>query len=145
MLTRWVNLLTSRETRRWAIPKGWPMHGLKPRKVAEWEDYEEAGLVGRIIGRHPVGVFHYEKQLPEGQLLCQVRVFQFWVDGQLVDWPEKGQRESRWFDQAEAAVQVDEVGLAEIIRSAFTPAHPRMLIHRARARSSKLPLPLALR
>ena len=139
-----IMLLTSRETRRWVIPKGWPMHGLKPRKVPEREDYEEAGLVGRIIGRHPVGVFHYEKQLPEGQLLCEVRVFLFWVDGQLVDWPEKGQRVSRGFDQAEAAVQVDEGGLAEIIRSAFTPAHPREPIHKARAWSSKLPLPLAL-
>jgi 8-oxo-dGTP pyrophosphatase MutT (NUDIX family) len=29
-----VMLLTSRETGRWVIPKGWPMKGKKPREVA---------------------------------------------------------------------------------------------------------------
>jgi 8-oxo-dGTP pyrophosphatase MutT (NUDIX family) len=41
-------LLTSRETGRWVIPKGWPSKGLKPREVAASEAYEEAGLVGSI-------------------------------------------------------------------------------------------------
>ena len=40
------------------------------------------------------------------------------VDHQLDDWPEKGQRETKWFDPAEAAGLVDEGGLAEIIRQA---------------------------
>ncbi|MEA2788232.1 MAG: hypothetical protein QOG73_638 [Acetobacteraceae bacterium] len=114
--SRQVMLMTSRETRRWVIPKGWPMKGLRPPKVAAREAYEEAGLVGRIIGKRPVGVFHYEKLLPKDRLLCEVWVFLMRVDRQLDDWPEKGQRETEWFDPAEAAELVDEGGLAEIMR-----------------------------
>jgi 8-oxo-dGTP pyrophosphatase MutT (NUDIX family) len=114
-----VLLLTSRETRRWVIPKGWPVKGLKPREVAAREAYEEAGLVGTITGKHAIGVYHYKKQLPREQFLCEVRVFQVWVAQQLDDWPEKGQRESRWFDVPEAAALVDDGGLAEIVRLAF--------------------------
>ncbi len=116
--SRQVMLLTSRETRRWVIPKGWPMKGLKPPKVAAQEAYEEAGLVGHIIGKKPVGVFHYRKRLPKDHLLCEVWVFLLWVDRQLDNWPEKNQRETRWFDPAEAAGLVDEGGLAEILRRA---------------------------
>ena len=32
-----VLLLTSRETRRWVIPKGWPMKGRKPYEAAAQE------------------------------------------------------------------------------------------------------------
>lgn len=120
-----VMLLTSRETRRWVIPKGWPMKGKKPAEVAAQEAYEEAGLIGRIVGKRPIGVFHYEKQLPKEQLLCEVRVFLFRVDQQLENWPEKGQRETRWFDPDTAAELVNEGWLAEIMRAALGQAIPR--------------------
>ena len=112
---RQVMLLTSRETRRWVIPKGWPMKGRKPAEVASQEAYEEAGLIGQIIGKKPVGSYHYDKRLAKVSVLCEVRVFLFRVEQQLDDWPEKGQRETRWFDADEAAKLVDEGGLAEII------------------------------
>jgi 8-oxo-dGTP pyrophosphatase MutT (NUDIX family) len=111
-----ILLLTSRETRRWVIPKGWPIKGLKPREVAEREAFEESGLVGKILGKRPVGAYHYEKEIHATRLLCEVRVFLFWVDRQLEDWPEKAERETRWFDPAEAAALVDEGGLAELMR-----------------------------
>ena len=38
-----VLLVTSRETKRWIIPKGWPIPGLSPSKSAAREAYEEAG------------------------------------------------------------------------------------------------------
>jgi 8-oxo-dGTP pyrophosphatase MutT (NUDIX family) len=116
---RQVMLLTSRETGRWVIPKGWPMKRLKPSKAAEREAFEEAGLVGHIAGKRPIGVYHYEKRLPAGRLLCEVWVFLLRVDHQLDDWPEKAQRETQWFDTAEAARRVEEGALAEIILHAF--------------------------
>jgi 8-oxo-dGTP pyrophosphatase MutT (NUDIX family) len=115
---REVMLLTSRETRRWVIPKGWPIKGLKPHEVAAREAYEEAGLIGRITSKRPAGVFHYEKLLPNDRVLCEVRVFLFWVEQQLESWPEKDQRETKWFDPAEAAQLVDEGGLAEVLQHA---------------------------
>lgn len=113
--SRQVMLLTSRGTGRWIIPKGWPIKGLKPREVAAREAYEEAGLIGRVAQKKPVGTFHYAKQIDTDPLLCEVHVFLMWVDTQLEDWPERAERQTQWFDAAEAAGLVHEGGLAEII------------------------------
>lgn len=112
-----VMLLTSRETRRWVIPKGWPMPGRKPREVAAQEAFEEAGLEGEIVGKRPIGRYHYAKRLsPDYSIPCEVSVFLFRVERQLEDWAEKSQRETRWFAAADACELVDERGLAEILR-----------------------------
>ncbi|MEA2730710.1 MAG: hypothetical protein QOF70_5185 [Acetobacteraceae bacterium] len=124
--TRQVMLLTSRETRRWIIPKGWPVKKRKPAEVTSQEAYEEAGLIGHIVDKRPVGTFHYEKRLAKKGVLCQVRVFLFRVDRQLDDWPEKNQRETKWFDANEAASIVDEGGLADIIER-FAGSYVRLV------------------
>ncbi len=113
--SRQIMLLTSRDTGRWVIPKGWPIAGLKPREVAVREAYEEAGLRGRLAGKKPVGVFHYAKQIDSDPLLCEVRVYLLWVEEQHDDWPEKHERQTQWFGVPEAAGLVVEGGLAEII------------------------------
>jgi 8-oxo-dGTP pyrophosphatase MutT (NUDIX family) len=51
---REIMLLTSRETRRWVIPKGWPMMGKKPAQAAAQEAYEDAGLIGEIVRKRPM-------------------------------------------------------------------------------------------
>ena len=40
-----VLMVTSRETKRWVMPKGWTMDGKKPWAAAEIEALEEAGAV----------------------------------------------------------------------------------------------------
>lgn len=75
--TRHVILLTSRETHRWTIPKGWPMKKRKPAEVASQEAYREAGLVGQIVGKRPVGNFHYTRPPARREGLSQVRMFCF--------------------------------------------------------------------
>ena len=92
---REVMLLTTRETHRWVIPKGWPMKGRKHSEVAAQEAYEEAGLIGQIVGKRPLGNFYYEKRFAKKAIICEVQVFLFRVERQLDDWPEKGQRECR--------------------------------------------------
>jgi 8-oxo-dGTP pyrophosphatase MutT (NUDIX family) len=115
-----VLLLTSRETRRWIIPKGWPIRGMKPRQVAAREAFEEAGLVGRIAGKRSIGSYHYSKLLKGHQeMLCRVKVFLLSVEHQADEWPEREQREWCWVDPIKAAQMVEEGGLAEIIRGAF--------------------------
>jgi len=126
---RQIMLLTSRETQRWIIPKGWPVKGRKPAEVASQEAYEEAGLIGQIVGKRPLGNFHYQKQLAKRVLLCEVRVFSFRVDRQLDDWPEKSQRETQWFDAGEAATLVLEDGLAGLI-SRFAGSYVRFVASR---------------
>jgi len=44
-------LITSRDTRRWVIPKGWPKKGTSPRHSAAREAFEEAGVVGAVAKR----------------------------------------------------------------------------------------------
>jgi 8-oxo-dGTP pyrophosphatase MutT (NUDIX family) len=115
-----VLVVTSRETRRWVIPKGWPIRGSRPRDVAAKEALEEAGLVGSIVGKRSIGSYHYSKRLPDNrEALCRVKVFLLSVDQQLADWPEKAQREWQWVTPQMAAQMVDEGGLAELLRAAF--------------------------
>src|SRR4029079_4846625 len=57
-----VCLITTRETRRWTIPKGWPMKGWKDRIAAGVEAEQEAGLYGKMSKR-PVGSYLYWKRL----------------------------------------------------------------------------------
>jgi 8-oxo-dGTP pyrophosphatase MutT (NUDIX family) len=141
---REVMLLTTRETHRWVIPKGWPIKGRKPAEVASQEVYEEAGLTGQIVGKRPVGNFHYEKRLAKKAIICEVRVFLFRVEQQLDDWPEKGWRERRWFDAREAAALVEEGGLAEIL-DRFAGSQVRFVKpRRGRSRYARLHLPATL-
>lgn len=141
---REVMLLTTRETHRWVIPKGWPMKGRKPAAVASQEAYEEAGLIGQIVGKRPLGNFHYEKRLAKKAIICEVQVFLLRMERQLDDWPERGQRECRWFDASEAAALVEEGGLAEIL-DRFAGSYVRFVKpRRGRSRYARSHLPAAL-
>ncbi|WP_245443298.1 NUDIX hydrolase [Rhizobium sp. H4] len=57
-----VLLVTTRDTGRWTIPKGWPIKGLAPHEVAERQAWEEAGVKGRVKKR-VFGHFVYIKAL----------------------------------------------------------------------------------
>jgi 8-oxo-dGTP pyrophosphatase MutT (NUDIX family) len=111
-----VLLVTSRETKRWLIPKGWPMKGKKPHKAAAQEAAEEAGVKGDIKQK-PIGHYDYWKRRAAHFDLCRVDVYPLEVSKQLSSWREKGQRDARWFEVEEAAHQVLEPALAELIRS----------------------------
>lgn len=112
-----VLLLTSRETRRWVIPKGWPMKGKKPHQSAAREALEEAGVTGKT-GNKALGAYSYVKLLKNGQLApCKVKVFPLQVRRQRETWPEQEQRDTRWFAPEEAADAVQEPELALIIRA----------------------------
>ncbi|MFM8375194.1 MAG: NUDIX hydrolase [Phenylobacterium sp.] len=116
-----VLLITSRETRRWVVPKGWPMKGLKPHQAAAREAWEEAGVEGRI-GSRRVGAFDYDKRLSGGALQpVRVEVYPLRVEVVHDAWPEASQRERSWVAPSEAAGRVDEPGLARIL-STFTGA-----------------------
>ena len=111
-----VMLITSRETRRWVIPKGWPMKGKSPHAAAAREALEEAGVVGQIA-KKPLGSYGYEKRMKTGQTIpCRVEVFALKVSAQKRTWPEKDERTHQWFDWEEAAEAVNEAELAELIR-----------------------------
>ena len=57
-----ILLITSRESKRWVIPKGWPMEGRTDYNAAKQEAFEEAGVKGRI-GKMQLGHYIYTKRL----------------------------------------------------------------------------------
>jgi 8-oxo-dGTP pyrophosphatase MutT (NUDIX family) len=107
-------LITSRDTRRWVIPKGWPKKGKSPQYSAAREAFEEAGVVGAVAKR-TIGSFSYEKRMRNGGVVvCEV--FPLEVTRQNKQWPEKQERVVKWLSASQAAEKVKEPMLGEIIR-----------------------------
>lgn len=113
-----VLLLTSRDTGRWVIPKGWPMEGKKAHAVAEREAFEEAGVRGNA-DKEPFGFFHYEKKLRSGvKVMCRVQVHLLQVADLVKNFPERESRTLEWVTPEEARLRVNEPELKELF-SAF--------------------------
>ncbi|HEX7240155.1 MAG TPA: NUDIX hydrolase [Longimicrobiaceae bacterium] len=111
-----VLLVTSRESHRWIIPKGWPMRGRAPHEAAAQEALEEAGVTGRIEPR-ALGTYEYRKRLKDGSIRrCVVTVYPLEAQEERSRWRERGQRKRRWFPAEEAASRVREPEMAAIIR-----------------------------
>lgn len=121
--TREILLVTSRTTRRWIVPKGWPMKGVKDRDAAAREAYEEAGVTGRI-SQKPAARYIYWKRLKDHFTLCEVKLYLLDVQHQLDNWAEKKQRLSGWFTLRDAADLVDEPHLASAIMKLADEAGP---------------------
>lgn len=112
----WVLLITSRQTRRWVVPKGNLMIGKAAHEAAGIEAEEEAGVRG-IVSPVSLGRFRYAKLYTDGRsAIAEVELFPLAVRDERKKWIEMDQRKRRWFLAAEAATAVDEVELGEMIK-----------------------------
>lgn len=115
-----VLLITSRDTGRWVIPKGWPISGLTPEKSAAREAFEEAGVEGRVSATC-MGIYSYEKGLdtpttgPRVCVPCVVAVYPMQVKGLRDRFPERAERRRKWFSPKKAALKVAEPALQELL------------------------------
>ncbi|MDL2410276.1 NUDIX hydrolase [Rhizobium calliandrae] len=110
-----VLVITSRDSRRWVIPKGWPMRGMKPFEAAAIEAWEEAGARGTAV-KKPVGRYTYLKDLDNGDVgPCVVDVFQIEVLELKSEFKERGQRILEWVAPDEAARRVREIELKSLL------------------------------
>ena len=117
-----VLLVTSRDTGRWLLPKGWAEKKLTGGELAAKEAYEEAGIEGRVVGPS-VGSYTYEKNLPRGKSMeCLVEVFPMQVTRLLDKWPEAKQRRREWFTLPQAALQVEEGELVQLLLLLAAPS-----------------------
>jgi 8-oxo-dGTP pyrophosphatase MutT (NUDIX family) len=115
-----VLLITSRETRRWVIPKGWGKPEEDPVAAAAREAFEETGVKG-ALGKAPLGDYHYGKVLKTGRVQpVTVTVYALEVAQERKSWPEKDEREKLWVPPAIAAGLVDEPELKSLI-AGFAP------------------------
>jgi 8-oxo-dGTP pyrophosphatase MutT (NUDIX family) len=114
-----VLLITSLDTGRWIIPKGWPMRRRSEAEAAAREAWEEAGVIGAISGE-AIGFYSYPKIKPKGAIPCVVRVYPLRTFRRERVFPEAGRRRLKWFSPAKAARKVGEPELARLIRG-FRP------------------------
>ncbi|TRD23324.1 NUDIX hydrolase [Palleronia caenipelagi] len=115
-----VCLITTRDTGRWMIPKGWPMHGKTPAQCAATEAWEEAGLRG-AMSEMAIGVFHYVKDLPQGDVPVMCAVYPMEVTKEASKWDERNERKRRWVSLEKAARKVDEPELSRLLRDPTLP------------------------
>ena len=110
-----VLLVSSRETRRFIIPKGWQPKKLSGWKAARREAREEAGIDGKIA-RKPFGHYLYWKRLTDHFALIRVAIYPLEVEKAINPWPESSERVSRWLSPADAALLVDEPELIALFQ-----------------------------
>ncbi|WP_299426693.1 NUDIX hydrolase [uncultured Shimia sp.] len=112
-----VLLITSRDTGRWVLPKGWPINGLDAPGAALREAWEEAGVKEANINSQPVGIYGYDKRLDGGlEVPVDVTVFETEVMELVDDFPEAEERTRKWVPAQEAAGMVNEPQLQAILR-----------------------------
>ena len=123
-------MITSRDTRRWVVPKGNPIRGFSAHEAAAVEAFEEAGVRG-IPCPTALGSFIYWKTR-RARLSKQLSVtlYPLAVVEQMEDWPERDQRTTRWFALDEAAAAVDEPELKRLIAGFREPPAPSGLASR---------------
>jgi len=109
-----ILLVTSRDTGRWIIPKGWPSKCLKDSKAAAREAREEAGVKGKIF-RKAIGSYRYIKRELDNGAFIEVQVFLLKVSKRYKRWPEKRERRRAWFDINDAARMVSDPELSTLI------------------------------
>lgn len=119
-----VLLITSRETGRWVLPKGWEISGLSLPEAAAREAWEEAGVIGDVSSEQ-IGLYTYDKVLDRDSKdmalqPCAVAVFAMQVQKLASEFPEHRQRRRKWFAPDRAARKVEEPELKSILE-AFSP------------------------
>jgi 8-oxo-dGTP pyrophosphatase MutT (NUDIX family) len=111
-----VLLVTTRETRRWVIPKGWPWPNTADHLAAAGEAYEEAGVTGQASTKS-IGSYVYGKRRSGGVVVpLRVTVYRVDVEEELENWPEQQERQRAWFSVADAAAAVQEPDLSALIQ-----------------------------
>ncbi|MEJ6783152.1 NUDIX hydrolase [Aminobacter sp. Piv2-1] len=120
-----IMLITSRDTGRWVLPKGWPEESERLCETAAREASEEAGLSGSI-DTHETGRYYYSKELAGGEhVACEVLVYPLEVRKVAEKWKERRQRTRKWVTPGEAARMVNEADLGRLIL-AFGAAQTRV-------------------
>ena len=111
-------LITSRDTGRWIIPKGWPIRGLTSRETALREAWEEAGVKKGQASQTPIGTYCYDKRKHSGVTVpVETLVYSVEVTEMAPDFPEADQRRQQWVTASEAVELVAEKELKDIFRA----------------------------
>ena len=115
-----ILLVTSRQTKRWILPKGWPMEGKTPAESAAIEAWEEAGVTGKVHDQC-AGIYSYHKDADQKTAVpCIGLIYPLKVKKIATQFPERRERRRKWLSPKKAAARVDSPELAALLRS-FDP------------------------
>ncbi len=121
-----ICMVTSRNGRRWVIPKGHVDPGHTAQDAARIEAWEEAGLIG-IVDTEPIGTYQYEKY----DTTRHVDVYVLTVIEEKDEWPEADERTREWVGIPVALHRIEEPDLRELVRKVATLTQQTVLWHRA--------------
>lgn len=115
-----VLLVTSRTSGKWGVPKGWALRARPLYRTAQREAWEEAGVVGTAENLL-LGLINAPKSYRlVGKIGWKLALYPLEVEHLAEDWPERGQRERRWFSLDMAAERVRPKALGFLI-AGFQP------------------------
>ena len=121
-----ICMVTSRNARRWVIPKGHVDPGHTAQDAARIEAWEEAGLIG-IVDTDPIGTYHYEKY----DTTRHVEVYMMAVIEEKDEWPEQEERIREWVSVAVALHRIEEPELRDLVRKVAKLQQQAVSGHRA--------------
>ncbi|ASP32571.1 DNA mismatch repair protein MutT [Labrenzia sp. VG12] len=111
-----VLLVTSKSTRRWILPKGWPILSRRAHRTAAIEAFEEAGVTGRVH-KNPFASFSSYKGGEAGlKLRTEILVFLVDVESEAEEFPDSAERDVRWVSIKDAVRMTNEPGLIDVFR-----------------------------
>lgn len=105
-----ILLITSRNKRRWIIPKGIIEHDFSARNSAAKEALEEAGVKGSVQSK-PLGIYRHRKW---GRT-CTVKVYPMLVTRIFKVW-EEADRDRKWVSLEKALKLVSDGGLKRVMK-----------------------------
>jgi len=108
---RQICMVTSRNGRRWVIPKGRIEPNQSERDAAQAEAWEEAGIMG-AVENEPLGSFVYLKNGNEHHVV----VFPMRVAIEREKWPECHFRRREWVPVEEALKRITEPELRMLVQ-----------------------------
>lgn len=106
-----ILLITSLRKGNWIVPKGYVEFNLTPFESAKKEAFEEAGVLGSNETTE-VGTFKLNKSIGT----CLIKVYTMEVYEMLEDYPEKKDRQRKWFSMEEASKRISIPEIGEIIK-----------------------------
>lgn len=106
-----ILLITSRNKKKWIIPKGIIESGMKAYESAALEALEEAGVIGEIL-QDPLGNYKVKKW--DG--ICEVLVYPMKVENETKQWLEDSFRERKWFSVDEAKEVIERGKLKKLLK-----------------------------
>ena len=111
-----VLLVTSRDTGRWIIPKGWPITGKTSAETALQEAWEEAGVCEGKAETDAIGSYTYDKRFENGSSTkVETTVYPVAVKALSDTFPEADERNRKWVSPEEAANLVAEPELKKLL------------------------------